>query len=90
MQNLLLSIVVVTGVAMLAPVLVEINRWFRLPVILFELGFGMLIGPHTLNLVPGGAIMEFFSDFGLAFLFFMAGFEIDFSRLRGRPLTLAG
>jgi Kef-type K+ transport system membrane component KefB len=30
------------------------------------------------------------ANFGLSFLFFLAGFEINFQAIRGRPLTLAG
>ena len=30
------------------------------------------------------------SSFGLSFLFFMAGYEIEFAQIRGRPLKLAG
>ena len=35
------------------------------------------------------AVIRVFSLFGLAFLLFLAGLEIDFDRLRGRPLRLA-
>jgi len=40
MENHLLNIVIVFGIAVLSPVLLELNRWFRLPAVLFELSFG--------------------------------------------------
>jgi Kef-type K+ transport system membrane component KefB len=35
-----------------------------------------------------GPTIEVLSNFGLAALFFLAGFEIDFPAIRGRPITL--
>ena len=48
----------------------------------------MLIGPQVLDLAQVDAFIEFFSNLGLGMLFFFAGYEIDFDRIRGRPLRL--
>jgi Kef-type K+ transport system membrane component KefB len=76
-----LFIVLVAGV--LAPVLGEFTSRFGLPVIVLEILLGVLIGPHGLGLVdPGDGIIPQLALFGMAFLFFLAGMEIDLSALR--------
>ena len=35
-------------------------------------------------------VIQVFSNFGMAFLFFLAGFEINFHAIRGRPMTVGG
>lgn len=76
-------------ILVLAPLIVELNPRWRLPMIVLEIGLGMLVGPHGLNLLQGGVVEQYFSDLGMALLFFITGFEINVSRLRGRPLGLA-
>src|SRR5204863_6766292 len=36
-----------------------------------------------------GPTIQILANFGLAFLFFLAGFEIDFPAIKGRPLLVA-
>jgi Kef-type K+ transport system membrane component KefB len=55
-----------------------------------EIGLGILVGPQVLGLASADLVVLALSQFGLAFLFFLAGFELDVERVRGRPLTLAG
>jgi Kef-type K+ transport system membrane component KefB len=55
-----------------------------------ELVAGIAIGPSGLGWVEVDGPIEVLSLIGLAFLLFLAGLEIDFDRLRGRPLALAG
>jgi Kef-type K+ transport system membrane component KefB len=50
---------------------------------------GIVVGPQALGLASTGGIVTTLSTFGLAFLFFLAGLEIDFHRIRGQPLELA-
>jgi Kef-type K+ transport system membrane component KefB len=59
-----------------------------IPVVVLELLFGVLIGPQVLG-IKVDSFLSFFSDLGLAMLFFFAGYEIDVARIRGRPLELA-
>jgi len=56
-------------------------------VVVLELVFGVLLGPHVIGLhvTP---FLSFFSDLGLGLLFFFAGYEIDLHRIRGMPLRL--
>jgi Kef-type K+ transport system membrane component KefB len=51
---------------------------------------GILIGPHVLEIAHVDDFTEFFSDLGLGMLFFFAGYEIDFQRIKGRPMELGG
>jgi Kef-type K+ transport system membrane component KefB len=76
-------------VAVLAPLFNELPLRLRIPSVVLEIAGGIIIGPQVLGLVrPDGAV-EFLGRAGMCFLFLLAGMEIDFGRLRGRPLTLA-
>src|SRR5436305_10963738 len=58
------------------------------PVVVLELVLGIVIGPHVLQLAHIDDFVEFFSNLGLGMLFYFAGYEIDFQRIKGRPLEL--
>jgi Kef-type K+ transport system membrane component KefB len=58
------------------------------PVVVLELLLGIVIGPQVLDLAASDEFIDFFSNLGLGMLFFFAGYEIDFERMRGRPLAL--
>jgi Kef-type K+ transport system membrane component KefB len=48
------------------------------------------VGPHGLGLAKAEGVLGFLGILGMTFLFFLAGLEIDFERIRGQPLALAG
>jgi Kef-type K+ transport system membrane component KefB len=58
------------------------------PVVVVELLLGIVVGPEVLDLAGTDSFIEFFSNLGLGMLFFFAGYEIDFERIRGKPLKL--
>jgi Kef-type K+ transport system membrane component KefB len=60
------------------------------PVVVIELLLGILVGPQLLGLADTDDFTDFFANLGLGMLFFFAGYEIDFERVRGRPLRLGG
>ena len=60
-----------------------------LPVVVLEIVFGIVVGPELLGLAESDEFLDFFSNLGLGMLFFFAGYEIDFERIRGSPLRLA-
>jgi Kef-type K+ transport system membrane component KefB len=60
------------------------------PVVVLELMLGIVIGPHVLHLARSDSFIEFFSNLGLGMLFFFAGYEIDFNRIKGTPMKLGG
>ncbi|MGM1017947.1 MAG: cation:proton antiporter [Actinomycetota bacterium] len=83
-----IGLVLIPLVAVLAPLCARgIRRVVRVPIIVFELLLGILIGPALLGWVEPHIVLEKLADFGLALLFFIAGSEIDFRTLQGRPLV---
>jgi Kef-type K+ transport system membrane component KefB len=58
------------------------------PVVVLELLFGILIGPHGFDLASTDEFSLFFANLGLGMLFYFAGYEINFERIRGAPLRL--
>ena len=82
-----LVIVVVAALAALAAGM--LSPRLPLPVVVIEIVAGIIIGPEVLGLAEPDEFIEFFSSLGLGMLFFFAGYEIDFERIRGVPLRLA-
>jgi Kef-type K+ transport system membrane component KefB len=82
------ALVLVVAVAVLAPILADLPPRLRLPVVA-ETMLGILVGPHLLGMVEVNGLLSFFGTLGMAFLFFMAGLELDLARLRGRPIQFA-
>jgi Kef-type K+ transport system membrane component KefB len=80
------AIVVVAALAAITVALLP--KRFAPPVVVLELMAGIVIGPDVLKLAHSDEFIEFFSNLGLGMLFFFAGYEIDFQRIRGRPLEL--
>ena len=58
------------------------------PVVVVELLLGILVGPEVFDLAESDDFIAFFSNLGLGMLFFFAGYEIDFERIKGTPLKL--
>ena len=83
------SLVVVGVVAVLAPILVDLPRTVRAPLVVAEIGLGIIIGPDVLDLAKEDPYLQFLSGVGLALLFFLAGLELDLDVIRGHPLRLA-
>ena len=80
--------VIVLVAAIAAATVAFVPGRFVPPVVVVELGLGILVGPHVLDIASEDSFIEFFSNLGLGMLFFFAGYEIDFERIRGRPLKL--
>jgi Kef-type K+ transport system membrane component KefB len=83
------ELLLIAFVAMLAPLLTDLPRGFRIPVVVLEVVLGILIGPYVFNLASPDGMIGTLGELGLTFLLFMVGLEIDFDKVRGRPLTLA-
>jgi Kef-type K+ transport system membrane component KefB len=87
------SFLLVLAVAAAAPFIAEaagrLHAGLVVPIVVVELLLGAIIGPDVLGLADMDEILEFLGQLGLAFLFFFAGYEIDFERVRGAPLRLA-
>jgi Kef-type K+ transport system membrane component KefB len=83
------NLLLVVAVAFAAPFLLGLAPRVRLPSIVLEIVAGIVIGPAVLGWVALDEPIEVLNLIGLAFLLFLAGLEIDFGRLRGRPLRLS-
>lgn len=82
------SIAVIAVVALLAPVLVNLAPKLRLPAVALEIVIGVIVGPSGLGWLEIDLPVIVLSLFGIAFLLFLAGLEIDPPRLRGRLGTI--
>lgn len=80
----------IPALAVLAPLLARLIRpALRVPIVVFELVLGIVVGPAVLGWVQPGAVTSALADLGLAMLFFVAGSEIDFADLGTRSLGRA-
>jgi Kef-type K+ transport system membrane component KefB len=86
-----LTFVVIGVGAFLLPL---IARRIRVPAVVLEILYGLLIGPAALGIIGSETVAEGFllvlAELGLLLLMFLAGFEIDFARLEregSRPIV---
>src|SRR5689334_12759563 len=84
------NLLIVCAVAVAAPMLVGLLPWLRIPAVVLEIVTGIVLGPSVLGWLHVDLPVQILALFGLAFLLFLAGLEIDTRRLRGRVLVLAG
>lgn len=88
-----LTFIVIGFAAFLLPLLARV---VRVPAVVLEILFGLLIGPHVIGLIGsetvGGGFVLVLAEIGLFLLMFLAGFEIDFGSLEreGRGPLLFG
>jgi Kef-type K+ transport system membrane component KefB len=83
------SLLVVAAIAVLAPLAVGFFPRLRIPAVVLEIIGGIIVGPSVLGWVHIDLPVQILALFGLAFLLFLAGLEIDVHRLRGRLLRFA-
>src|ERR1700746_1456820 len=83
------NLLVVVAVAVAAPLAVGYLPRLRVPAVVLEIVGGIIIGPSVLGWVRVDLPVAILALFGLAFLLFLAGLEIDVHRLRGRLLRFA-
>lgn len=77
-----LFLVVLAGFA--APFLLGLAPRVRLPAVVLEIVFGIVLGPSVLGWVQPDLPIEVLAVVGLAFLLFLSGMEVELSGLRGR------
>jgi Kef-type K+ transport system membrane component KefB len=83
------TLAVILAIAFTAPLLISLAPWLRLPALVLEIVCGILVGPDVLDLVEVTEPIKLLADIGLAALIFLAGFEIEPQRVKGRPLKLS-
>ncbi len=80
------SLILIASAAFLIPL---VSSKIRLPAIVLEILFGVLVGPVLGIIEPGEELLGFLAEFGLFLLMFLAGMELDFTRLeRQGPVQL--
>jgi Kef-type K+ transport system membrane component KefB len=84
------NLLVVVGLAFLAPLLLGLMPRLRVPAVVLEIVTGIAVGPSGLGWVQADEPVQIMALIGLAFLLFLAGLEIDLRSLRGRTLRVAG
>jgi len=84
------TLVLIVTIAALSPFISDVaRRWTRLPGVVVEIVLGIIIGPHVLGWAHLDEVLEVLAEFGLVVLIFLAGFEIEPERVKGRPVKLA-
>jgi Kef-type K+ transport system membrane component KefB len=83
------TLVLIGLVAVASPVLSELTGKLAIPDVVIEIVLGIVIGPAVLAIAHPDSVVTAFADMGLSYLMFLAGFELDLARIRGRSLDLA-
>jgi Kef-type K+ transport system membrane component KefB len=83
------NLLIVVAIAVAAPLVIGFLPRLRTPAVVLEIIGGIIIGPSVLGWVRVDLPVQILALFGLAFLLFLAGLEIDVHRLRGRLLRFA-
>jgi Kef-type K+ transport system membrane component KefB len=84
------TLVLIAAIAALTPVIADLIRpRLRLPAVVLEIALGILIGPRVLDWAHPEEVLKTLGEFGLVFLIFLAGFEVDAGEVRGRTGKLA-
>src|ERR1700689_479488 len=84
------TLVLIGLAAVLAPIVAEWSRRVvAVPEVVIQIIFGILLGPFVLNLAPPNNMVTALSDFGLTYLMFLAGTELDLSTVRKGHLDRA-
>ena len=90
MDQILISLAIVMAVAVVAPLIsAVVSRFLRIPIAVLEMSLGLLVGPGVLALVTDRTLIQSIATIGAWFLFYGAGYETDFSAMKGRLLTTA-
>ena len=99
-NEVLLSLLLITSLAAIVPLLSRRLQRFRIPIVVWEILVGIVIGKSGFHWVAThNEIIQFLAWFGFIFLMFLSGLELDFGALMPsvddqtpiwrRPLLLA-
>ncbi|QSO50936.1 cation:proton antiporter [Alicyclobacillus curvatus] len=76
------SLLIVAVLALLVPLLVSRIRAVRIPIVVGEILVGVVVGKSGFNIIQTSQWLQFLQFFGLAYLMFVSGLELDFKTLR--------
>lgn len=83
------AVLLVMVVAVAIPLLLALTPRLPIPPSVVEILAGIMLGPAVLAVVePSDEVIRVAAKLGVAFLLFLAGLELDFDIIRGRPLKL--
>lgn len=77
------SVALIALIAAATPFIARLIPGRAIPETVFLLLIGALVGPHMAGLITVDETVSFLSELGLAFLFLLAGYEIDPKNLTG-------
>ncbi|MEV5969844.1 cation:proton antiporter [Streptomyces sp. NPDC051921] len=81
------TLILIMAIAVLAPLLAYgVGRRLPVPLVIFEIVLGIVIGPDVLGWAKPDALVDGLSQLGLTMLIFLAGYEIEFGTVRGDTL----
>ncbi|MFG3283276.1 cation:proton antiporter [Streptomyces sp. NPDC048111] len=81
------TLILLMAIAVLAPLLTyAVRRWIPVPLVIFEIVLGILVGPDVLDWAHHDQVIDTLSSLGLTMLIFLAGYEIDFAAVPGDTL----
>ena len=83
------TLVLIGIVAVISPILAGLTGRLAIPDVVLEIFLGIVIGPAVLGLAHPDSVVVALEEMGLSYLMFLAGLELDLSRIRGRSLKLA-
>lgn len=76
-----LSLLLITVLAVLVPIVFTRLPWLRLPLVVGEIIAGIAIGKSGFQLVQPTPVLDFLAEFGFTFLMFLSGLEVSFGAL---------
>src|SRR5580698_18693 len=85
------TLVLIGLAAVLAPLIAEVvRRVVPVPEVVIQIVLGIILGPYVLALAHPNSVVTALSDFGLTYLMFLAGTELDLATMRRGHLGRAG
>jgi Kef-type K+ transport system membrane component KefB len=82
------SLAIVAAAGFVAPLALGLFPALRVPSVVVEIVFGILIGPSVLGWANADEPVQVLALIGLSFLLFIAGLEVDYDRFRGKLLQV--
>lgn len=74
------ALLITAIIAVLSPLVSELPIGLRLPMVVVEVGLGILVGPHALGWAAPTGMLGVLGYLGLIFLFFSRGWRLTFRR----------
>jgi Kef-type K+ transport system membrane component KefB len=80
--EVLIALLMITGLATVIPIFAKRLGRFGVPIVVYEILAGMILGSSGFNLIEPSHILTFLAEFGFVFLMFLSGLELDLRLLR--------